>query len=49
MAQTDQLYVRDSDHKWKPFGSEFVVLAKSANGKYWLILDQYEQAWKVTF
>lgn len=48
-AQTDRLYVRDSDHKWKPFGSEFVVLAKSANGKYWLILDQNEQAWKVTF
>jgi hypothetical protein len=48
-AQTDRLYVRDSDRKWKPFGSEFRLLAKSANGKYWLILDPYEKAWKVTF
>ncbi len=49
MAQTDRLYVRDSDRKWKPFGSEFVVLAKSANEKYWLILDPFGSAWKVTF
>jgi hypothetical protein len=49
LAQTDRLYVRDADRKWKPFGSDFIVLAKSANDRYWLICDKGQRAWKVTF
>lgn len=48
-AQTDRLYVRDADRKWKPFGSGFKLLASSSNDKYWLILDQNMRAWKVSF
>jgi hypothetical protein len=48
-AQTDQLYVRDADRKWKPFGSGFKLLALSSNDEYWLVLDKNAQAWKVTF
>ncbi|MDQ2986936.1 MAG: hypothetical protein M3R13_09495 [Armatimonadota bacterium] len=35
--------------EWKPFGNVFRILAKSSNGKYWLIGTEDKSIWKVTF
>lgn len=48
-AQRNRVHELTRGDTWKEFGSEFNVLAKSANGTYWLIEDSSGRGWKVRF
>ncbi|MEO7453259.1 MAG: hypothetical protein ABIV13_00670 [Fimbriimonadales bacterium] len=47
-GSTDRVYKAVSG-KWQPFGSDARLLAISASKKIWLVEDESDQLWKVSF